>query len=166
MAQPDLIAREKIKELYKTHSDPEIAAIIGKTAKRIFAMRKAMKLNRTKDEYLAIWRRVRVYEKQTNEFIILRTEKASVTRKKSWDKEKLRKAYGLRPIMKLTNRRITKNILNEAQVIEIIRSKGLIPSTQLAKRYGVSRGAIGAIWTKRNWKHLTIKTLHEKPINF
>lgn len=45
----------------------------------------------------------------------------------------------------------------EQQVLEVFALKGHESSTSIAKRLGVSKSSIKAIWQGRNWSHLTGK---------
>lgn len=47
--------------------------------------------------------------------------------------------------------------LSEEQVIEIFRLRGIETSTSLARRFNISKSTVKAIWSGRNWSHLTGK---------
>lgn len=44
--------------------------------------------------------------------------------------------------------------LTEAQVLEIRALAGTLSQGEIGRRYGVSRGCINSIITRRNWKHI------------
>lgn len=55
---------------------------------------------------------------------------------------------------KATHHRLHKCKLTDEEVMEIHRLKGVIPQTEIAARFGVSRTAISAIHTRRHYGHI------------
>lgn len=45
-------------------------------------------------------------------------------------------------------------ILTESQALQILRARGTIAGTDLAKQFNVSTSTVSAIWHKRIWRHL------------
>lgn len=51
--------------------------------------------------------------------------------------------------------RHARSVLKEQDVIEIMSLRGVVPSKELAKRYGVGQSAISSIYSGQSWNWLT-----------
>lgn len=54
-------------------------------------------------------------------------------------------------------------LLNEEQVLEVRRMRGRVPAPRIAQLYNVSEGAIHAILSGENWKHLPMTPAAAEP---